>query len=178
MTAETLPAVNDIDLIQSFSFLIKAYEMSAEEKDRSVPIWEVGDEMGLNEIEAENLASNLQEMSLLYYSSLAGDIALTSFGVSEIVLARSQPDQATTHFPALSSFSDQMMLPLSNKQEPSMLRIVDQLEAFSAELLAESTRNYDLNPCIEELDETLKENGGGPQSLIAELEELQLDLLD
>lgn len=177
MIPQTSPSESVNDLIRSFAFLVKAYELGAEETDCSVPIWEVGGDLGMSESDAEGIASNLQEMNLLYYSSLAGDIALTSFGVSEIVLARSQPHQATTHFPPLSSISDQMMLPLSNKRETNVKKLVDQLESFSAELLAENTQQFDLNPCIDLLDETLKISNGGPSSLIAELEELQLDLM-
>jgi len=117
LNIETESAVQDqfeeTDLSVSFSFLTRVHEMCASAENHCIPIWDVGEAMGLSEVESEQIASDLQELNMLHYTSLAGDIALTSFGVSEIILARSQPDMPTTHFPALASFSDQMHLPLA-----------------------------------------------------------------
>ena len=69
----------------------------------SVPIWDVGAAIGLSEIEAESIASDLQEQALIAYSSLAGDIALTELGRSELALLYARPDTPTQRFPALTA---------------------------------------------------------------------------
>ncbi len=185
--------------MRSFSFLLKAYELGSSEAEGAVPIWDVGAALGIEETEAESLASDLQEMNLIYYSSLAGDIALTSFGVSEIVLARSLPDQATTHFPPLALMSDQMMLPLTARAElpvtdqlDTRLRKVDhtdavdsfssevhvlatQLEAFKHDLCGSESAVH-LDRRIDELDNALGECGHWSKELLSELEEIQLEL--
>ena len=69
----------------------------------SVPIWDVGAAIGLSEIEAESIASDLQEQALIAYSSLAGDIALTELGRSELALLYARPDTPSQRFPALTA---------------------------------------------------------------------------
>lgn len=179
---------SDVASMQAFSFLLKTYEMSSLETDDSVPIWDVGSALGLEEVVAESIASELQDMNLVYYSSLAGDIALTSFGISEIVLARSLPHQATMHFPPLASMSEQMMLPLANlpasNNAPSQAqgftadvsRLVGQLESFKAELQGQKSA-LNLDHSIQRLEDTLNETGEWSGTLIAELEEIQLELV-
>jgi len=173
MNAESQQTEFDESLILAFSFLLKAYDFSSEHTEQSVPIWDIGQVMGLSETRAEEVASDLQEMNLLYYSSLAGDIALTSFGMSEVVLAQSQPLQPTTHFPPLANMSPQMMLPLSAAPQPGMARLVDQLEAFSEELAQVSESRFDLTDTIQLLDETLQHSHANEQNLIDELQAIK-----
>ncbi|MBX2886500.1 MAG: hypothetical protein KTR32_41480 [Granulosicoccus sp.] len=177
------PVDGDSASMLAFTFLLKAYELSTPESDDSVPIWDVGSALGLEEVTAESIASDLQDMNLVYYSSLAGDIALTSFGVSEIVLARSLPHQATTHFPPLASMSEQMMLPLANQSSISntadfsenVSRLVGQLETFKVELQGQKSA-VSLDESIQRLEFTLNETGEWSDVLIRELEEIQLEL--
>lgn len=178
---------DDAASMLAFTFLLKTYELSKPEADDSVPIWDVGSTLGLEEVVAESIASDLQDMNLVYYSSLAGDIALTSFGVSEIVLARSLPHQATTHFPPLAKMSEQMMLPLVNQAsansasaEPTLFtedvsRLVGQLENFKVELQGQQSA-VSLDESIQRLETTLNETGEWSEALISELEDIQLEL--
>jgi len=183
--------------MRAFSFLLKAYELSAGEAEGAVPIWDVGSALGIEESIAEAIASDLQEMNLIYYSSLAGDIALTSFGLSEIVLARSLPEQPTTHFPALAAMSEQMMLPLAGRkiedasdvepQEASASEpipdsfsadihyLADQLAAFKHDLHGSESALH-LSRRIDELDDALSECPHWSADLISDLQEIQLEL--
>jgi len=177
MNAETQQLEIDESLINAFSFLLKAYDFSSEHTEQSVPIWDIGRVMGLEEAQAEEIASDLQDMNLVYYSSLAGDIALTSYGMSEIVLAQSQPLQPTTHFPSLASMSPQMMLPLKASSPSGMAKLVDQLEAFSEELARDNVDRFDLTATMQLLDETLQRTQANELSLISELQAIK-KLLD
>lgn len=94
-------------------FLLKLGEMT--ERDSSpvtqpgaIPIWDVGASIAMSAIEAEAIASDLQEQSLIAYSSLAGDITLTELGRSELALLYARPDSPTARFPALTSLLEAM----------------------------------------------------------------------
>ena len=167
-----------VEPMLEFSFLLKTYELGAVEDDDSIPIWDVGDALGIDEPLSESIASDLQERKLIYYSSLAGDIALTSLGVSEIVLARSMPDQPTTHFPPLSSMSDQLMLPLPQLHSslPTELgELTTQLEKFRAELTGDDSA-LELDTCIEVLSSSLTRQPEAAAEFISDLEDLQATL--
>jgi len=180
-----------------FTFLSKTYELSAGKTEGAVPIWDVADSLDIDETIAESIASDLQEMNLIFYSSLAGDIALTSFGVSEIVLARSLPDQPTTHFPALAHMSEQMMLPLvGNKVDndataaPAELPVSESVaDSFSADIhclanqlatfkheLHGSESSLHLNQRIDELDDVLCDCTHVSAQLLSDLQEIHLAL--
>jgi len=181
----------------AFSFLLTTYELSSPATEDAVPIWDVGSALGLQETVAEGIASDLQEMNLICYSSLAGDIALTSFGVSEIVLARSLPQQPTTHFPPLAVMSEQMVLPLANLAQTSAAvagdavapasslpddfsadvnQLADQLESFSHNLQGSQSAAH-LDRSIDKLERRLNASDEWPAALVADLEQVRLELM-
>lgn len=172
MSPETQQHEIDESVIHAFSFLLTAYDCSSDYREQSVPIWDIGKAVGLSELQAEEIASELQELNLLYYSSLAGDIALTSFGMSEVVLAQSQPQLATTHFPPLANMSAQMLLPLRPAQQPQVSKLVHQLESYGESLTQLADNRHDLNESVQMLEEVLATCDLVESSFIAELEEI------
>ena len=91
------------ELAEQFKFLHQAWLFGKSKADCSVGIWDIGDSLSLGDSTSEALAGELKAAQLVYYSSLAGDIALTSLGVSEVILAKAQPSKATGRFPSLHS---------------------------------------------------------------------------
>ncbi len=111
----------------------------------SIPIWDIGAEIAMSEIEAEAIASDLQEQALIAYSSLAGDIALTDLGRSELNLLYARPDTPTQRFPALLSLLNDLPVNIIDAGEPHareqspvtpIAEFVGELEACCGDLSA------------------------------------------
>jgi hypothetical protein len=87
---------------QRFQFLRCLYEMSRGSERVLVYVNEVGDAIGLGEMEAQAAAQYLGEKGLIRVV-MGHIISISLAGADELETALEQPDQATAHFPPAQS---------------------------------------------------------------------------
>jgi hypothetical protein len=83
-----------------FRFVRLLYEKSGGDELRSFDMWELGTELGLDKEATKRITHYLHGERLVEYRGIGGSIGLTHHGIKEMEQALSQPDRATTHFPA------------------------------------------------------------------------------
>jgi hypothetical protein len=83
---------------QRFQFLRCLYEMSRGSERVLFYVEEVGDAVGLGQLEAEAAAQHLAEKGLIRVV-MAHIISISQAGADELETALEQPEQPTTHFP-------------------------------------------------------------------------------
>jgi hypothetical protein len=83
---------------QRFQFLRSLYEMSRGSERVLFYVEEVGDAVGLGQLEAEAAAQHLAEKGLIRVV-MAHIISISQAGADELETALEQPEQPTTHFP-------------------------------------------------------------------------------
>ena len=87
---------------QRFQFLRALYEMSRGSERVLLYVGEVGDAVGLGEMEASAAAQYLGEKRLIRVV-MRNIISVSHAGIDELETALEQPEQATTHFPPAQS---------------------------------------------------------------------------
>jgi hypothetical protein len=87
---------------QRFQFLRALYEMSRGSERVLLYVGEVGDAVGLGEMEALAAAQYLVEKRLIRVV-MGQIISISHAGIDELETALEQPEQATTHFPPAQS---------------------------------------------------------------------------
>jgi hypothetical protein len=87
---------------QRFVFLRALYEMSRGSERVLLYVEEVGDAVGLGEVDALDAAQYLGEKRLIRVV-MRNIISVSQDGIDELETALDQPDQATTHFPPAQS---------------------------------------------------------------------------
>ena len=87
---------------QRFQFLRALYEMSRGSERVLLCVEEVGDAVGLGEMEASAAAQYLGEKRLIRVV-MRNIISVSHAGIDELETALEQPEQATTHFPPAQS---------------------------------------------------------------------------
>jgi hypothetical protein len=87
---------------QRFQFLRALYEMSRGSERVLLYVGEVGDAVGLGEMEALAAAQYLGEKRLIRFV-MGQIISISHAGIDELETALEQPEQATTHFPPAQS---------------------------------------------------------------------------
>jgi hypothetical protein len=87
---------------QRFQFLRCLYEMSRGSERVLFYVEEVGDAVGLGQLEAEAAAHHLAEKGLIRVV-MAHIISISQAGADEMETALEQPEQPTTHFPPAQS---------------------------------------------------------------------------
>lgn len=166
-----------------FSFLVRTWQYGAESRDRSVEVWSVGESLGIGDEQADRYVQELLELDLLRYNSLAGDVTLTSNGVTEVVLAQSRPWQPTEHFPPLAHMSNQMMLPLSGAEtvvdasfEQLPDRLIDDPDRQSEPSGESRSREPELEILLSDLEQVLSGFETIPSGVLPLLETLEAEL--
>ena len=87
---------------QRFQFLRALYEMSRGSERVLLYVGEVGDAVGLGEMEALAAAQYLGDKRLIRFV-MGQIISISHAGIDELETALEQPEQATTHFPPAQS---------------------------------------------------------------------------
>ena len=144
---------SDFDNETCFQFVYVLYKqsLSDEGKEPSMLLWDLAKKLQLSRAQAKELADSLQKQSLLTFVSLSGVVELSSLGRFEVMLALSQPSQATRFFPAIESFT-QSDFSFDLLKQRDWLRFVDQLHDFSYTLNAQDESENDLLQDLAQLE--------------------------
>jgi len=149
---------------QRFQFLNLVYEKTHGNEYEWVNMWDIGKELGWDRHTTDVVSQYLVGEGLIKFWALGGVLGITHDGVREIEHARSNPQEATTYFPAVINI-------MSGDFRGSILNVESTLSNISQTIgtrsgLSDSDRE-EIQHLVKQLNESLE---SAPHDKIQEAE--------
>ncbi len=93
-----------------FRLLKALYDASGADQFKCVPLFDLGEEVGLNHEETDQAGEYLQKEGLLEFKAFGPQIGITHRGVKEVEEALEYPDRSTRHFLPVGGINIGMMV--------------------------------------------------------------------
>ncbi len=154
-----------------FLFLQKLYQWGPDLEDCPVSLWAIAEQLQYSDVDAQQIADQLQKKSMLTFVSLAGKVQLTSLGRFAVMIALSNPDQSSHFFPAIAEFSNIEKSQISFGHI-SVSGFVKQLREFSSELNLSEDTSDKLSQLFVKLENTMcrTKSGSNRHVVVRELQ--------